>query len=465
MDKVVCVILAAGLGKRMGADLPKVAIKTREKALLEHVLDSSAEVNPEKTIVITGYKNEVVEELVKNSPSGARHAKVVFALQDKQLGTGHAVKCALPEFSDHKGTVLILYGDAPLIRSESIRLLLEHHRERNATLSLLSFEANYPHPYGRIVRSKRDGEVEKIVEAKDCNSAQKLIKESNSGIYAVESAFLRPAVNELTNDNAQKEFYLTDIVLRAAKEGQRIEAICLHDSNEALGVNTPIELSVVNRELEKRQIALLKASGVTVISEDSLFIDSNVKVAPGVILGPNVQLRGSTIVEKDSVVEGSAVIVNSTIAEGAVIKFCCRVEGSTIGRKAAVGPFAHIRPGTILGEEAKVGNFVETKNAKLSDHVKASHLTYLGDCEIGRDTNIGAGTITCNYDGKNKNKTTIGEGVFIGSDSCLIAPVDIGNGAYVGAGSVISKKVPAEALAFTRPPLVIKEGWSRTRKK
>lgn len=463
MDDLACVILAAGLGKRMGGDLPKAMVRTREKSLIEHVLDATATLRPLKTVIVTGHKREIIEPFVSTSPSAAQH-KIAFAHQPKQLGTGDAVKHALPVLGDFRGSILILSADAPLIESETLELFVKYHSSKKATVSLISFHAAPPSPYGRLIRNNKTGELEAIVEAKDCNIEQVLVDEVNSSIYAVDSAFIKPAIESLTNDNAQGELYLTDIVSKAHKEGQVISTFKLSDSEEALGVNTPSELSEVNRILGKRAISKLMEEGVEMLSPETCMVDSTVKVHPGAIIGPNVQLKGTTEIAKGVLIEGTAVIVDSKVSEGAEIRLGCRIEGAAIGPKAAVGPFAHIRPGTSIGSEAKIGNFVETKKAIIADGAKASHLTYLGDCKIGKDTNIGAGTITCNYDGKNKFETIIGDNVFIGSNTALVAPVKIGDGALIGAGSVITKDVPAESLGLTRPELVIKEGWTKRKK-
>jgi len=360
--------------------------------------------------------------------------------------------------------VLIVYADAPLIRGETLKLFLDYHLFKKATVSLISFTSPYPNPYGRIIRNRVSGDVEQIVEAKDCNIEELLIDEVNSGIFAVDSSFLKPAIDSLKNDNAQKEYYLTDIVGKATKEGQRVTGFKLHDSNEALGVNTPSELETVNRILAQRRISNLIDDGVLFDDPGSCFIDAGTALAPSASIGPNVQLRGQCKIEAGVIIEGTAIVINSYIKKGAHIRLGCRIEDSIIGENTVVGPFAHLRPGTVLGNEVKVGNFVETKNAKLADGAKASHLTYLGDCTVGENTNIGAGTITCNYDGYKKSTTTIGKDVFIGSNSALVAPVTLNDGVTIGAGSVITKDIPEYALALTRPELTVREGWSKKKR-
>ena len=463
MDTICCIILAAGAGKRMGGDLPKAVTQTREKALIDHLLDAVRPLKPAKTIVVAGHRQEVLKAHLASTASAQGHS-IEIAIQDQQLGTGHAVKCALPALQGFKGTVLITYADHPLFTTDTLELFTKYHAFKKATLTMLSFKAPPPNGYGKVVRDDK-GNIHRITEAKDCNPEEALISEVNSGFYAVDSAFLKPAVESLTNSNAQGEYYLTDIVEKAAKEGQTVTAFPLADATEAAGVNTPYELALVNEVLAQRQIKKLQLEGVSFLDPKSCFIDAGVTIAPGAHIGPNVQLRGSTRIASGAVIEGTAIIKNSTIAEQAVIKLGSHVENSSIGKDSSVGPFAHVRPGSNVGEHCRIGNFVETKNATLHDGAKASHLTYLGDCVVGKDSNIGAGTITCNYDGYNKAKTTIGAGVFIGSNSALVAPVKIGDGALVAAGSVITRDVPADALGLGRARQENKEAWAKQRRK
>jgi bifunctional UDP-N-acetylglucosamine pyrophosphorylase/glucosamine-1-phosphate N-acetyltransferase len=464
MEKICCIVLAAGMGKRLGGEVPKALAKTRERALVDHVLGALEQLNPEKTIVVTGYKRDLLESHLSSSPEAARH-KIEFALQSEQLGTGHAVQCALPALAGFTGTVIITYADQPLFTAETLQHLVSYHTFKKATLSMITFHCPTRNSYGRIVRDKASGAIVCIREAKDCNPEELLIPEVNSGVYAIDSSFLTPAVTGLTNDNAQKEFYLTDIVEKAAKEGQTVAAFPIADSSEAAGVNNASDLHFVNKILAERQISRLTETGVLFDDAASSCIDPTVTIAPGVRIGPNVQLLGNTSIAAGARIEGTSLIKDSTIGEHVSIKLGCRIEGATIGAQSSVGPFAHLRPGTSLATEVKIGNFVETKNAVLADGAKASHLTYLGDCTVGRGTNIGAGTITCNYDGYKKSRTTIGEGVFIGSNSALVAPVTIGDNALVAAGSVITRDVQPEALAMGRAKQENKEGWAGRRRK
>ena len=463
MDTICCIILAAGAGKRMGGDLPKAVTQTREKALIDHLLDAVKPLKPVKTVVVAGHKQEVLKAHLTNSPSAQGHS-IEIAIQDQQLGTGHAVKCALPALQGFQGTVLITYADHPLFTTETLELFTKYHSFKKSTLTMLSFKAPPPNGYGKVIRDEK-GNILKITEAKDCNPEEALVSEVNSGFYAVDSAFLKPAVESLTNSNAQGEYYLTDIVEKASKEGQTVTAFPLADAGEAAGVNTAYELGLVNEVLAQRQIKKLQLDGVSFLDPKSCFLDAGVTIAPGAHIGPNVQLRGTTRIASGAVIEGTAIIKDSTIAEKAVIKLGSHIESSSIGKESSVGPFAHVRPGSTVGEHCRIGNFVETKNTTLHDGAKASHLTYLGDCVVGKDSNIGAGTITCNYDGYNKAKTTIGAGVFIGSNSALVAPVKIGDGALIAAGSVITRDVPADALGLGRAKQENKEAWAKQRRK
>ncbi|MCO6431102.1 MAG: bifunctional UDP-N-acetylglucosamine diphosphorylase/glucosamine-1-phosphate N-acetyltransferase GlmU [Deltaproteobacteria bacterium] len=438
----------------MGSELPKVITRTISKPLINHVLESAAKLAPERIVVVTGHRRELVEDAVGGD------CCVEFAYQEKQLGTGDAVKSALPALQDFKGAILILYGDCPLLTSSTLVEFRNSHVAANATLSFITSRAESPNQYGRVLRSA-GGEVAGIREARDCTPEELLISEVNSGVYLVDSSFLKPAVAALNNDNAQGEYYLTDIVSAAVREGQIVNAWLLEKSEELLGVNNLYDLSLVNRVLHMRNTKELIESGVIVEDPATCYVEEGVKVSPGAVLGPNVKLMGSTVVGRGAVIEGTALIKDSQIGEEAVIKLCTRIEGASVGERCSVGPFANIRPGSLFEPEVKIGNFVETKKARLKQGVKASHLTYLGDCTIGENSNIGAGTITCNYDGYKKYETLIGKGVFIGSNTSLVAPVAVHDGATVGAGSVITKDVEKDALAFTRPVQVSKAGWSR----
>lgn len=460
MDSIALIILAAGKGTRMGQELPKVLTTTAEKPLITHVLDYGATLNPERIVVVTGYKQEAVESVILDSVPVAIKNRISFAFQQQQNGTGDAVRAALPHLSEFSGTVVILYGDVPLIKPQTLRDLVNTHNECKATITLISLKGDVSNAYGRIIRDD-SGAILKITELKDCTTTEKFIDETNSGIYAVDSAFLEPAIESLSNDNAQGEYYLTDIIEKAVKEGQTVASLALFDQAEIQGVNTRVDLLHVNKSLQKRRIELLLQNDVVIEDPDSFFVDPGVAIGAGTRIGPNVLLRGATRVGSNVTIEGTACLIDTIVESNVLIRFGVRAESAHIGDASQIGPFAHLRPGTQLDAQVHIGNFVETKKARLHSGTKAGHLSYLGDCEIHKDVNIGAGTITANYDGVNKNSTTIGENVFIGSNSVLIAPINIGKGAFVGAGSTLSEDVPEKTLVLTRAARKEKKDWHR----
>ena len=446
------IILAAGLGKRMKSSRIKVLHEAGGRALIDYVLDLATAVSKEKPIVVIGHQRDEVRTHLGD--------RAEIAIQDKQLGTGHAVMQAAPFFEEERGgTVLILSGDVPLTRVETIENLLAEHRREGNALTLLSMRLDEPALYGRVVRGAA-GSVARIVEAKDASAEELQIHEVNAGIYVFDADSLFRHLRGLSTNNVQGEYYLTDVLESIRKEGKRVGAIVGGDAIEAFGVNSRAELAQVERELRRRTIEMLMDDGVTFRNPDAVTIDTTVRIGADTIVYPFVVLEGATTIGRNCVIEPGVHLKNVKVADDVTIKTGSVAAGSTIERGAAVGPYAHLRPGTVLGESVKVGNFVETKKAVFGPGSKASHLSYIGDAEIGADANIGAGTITCNYDGVNKHKTTIEEGVFIGSDTQLVAPVTIGRGAYIGAGSTITKNVPADALALSRTPQKTVEGWA-----
>lgn len=467
MDSLAVIVLAAGLGKRMGSNIPKVLHKTIEKTLIEHVLENASSLNPERIVVVTGFEREKVEEQVTAALNAGAfgNTTVSFAWQKTQLGTGDAVKYAVPQLDGFTGTVVILYGDVPLLRPETLVSLLIKHQKEKASLTLMSAISDEQRAYGRVIRDKNTRRILRVTEARDCNAEELLIREVNSGIYAVHSTLLPLALESLNNNNAQAEYYLTDIVEFAVLHDFSVSSLTLYETEELQGVNNLLELSFINSTIMKRRRERLITSGVFLVDPASFFVDPEVVVEPGASIGPNVQIRGKSVIKSGVVIEGTSYIADSTIEEGVRIKIGVRIEGSTVRRNASVGPFSQLRPESIIGEEAKIGNFVEIKKSTIEAKVNACHLSYIGDAFVGQNSNIGAGTITCNYDGKEKHRTTIEKNTFIGSDTVLVAPVTVKEGAYVGAASVITKEVPKDSLALTRPPLVIKEGWAAIKRK
>lgn len=467
MDSLAVLILAAGKGKRMKSHLPKVVAIADGLPLVQHVLCAAAPLHPERTVIVTGHMREVVEETVEKGANFGLYPRegISFAQQVQQLGTGDAARAALASLEGFSGPVVILYGDVPLLTTGTLRQMIELHNREKATVTIVSALTENPHGYGRIVRDSTGKYAERVVETKDCSPEELQIKEINSGLYVVDSAFLKPALEDLTNDNAQGEYYLTDIIRKATTEGQTVSVLQLTAIEEVLGVNDPVELSRAGQILRRRRLEDLLREGVIFEDPDTAYVDRGVLIKGGARIGPSVQLRGRTQIEEEVVIEGNAYLVDTTVHRGARVKFGVRTESSTIGERAQVGPFAHLRPGSELGEEVKIGNFVETKKASLAKGAAASHLTYLGDCEVGEGSNIGAGVITCNYDGAAKHKTIIEANVFVGSNSSLVAPVTVEEGSTIGAGSTITKKVAKGTLALTRAALVVKEGYIRKTKK
>ena len=466
-DPVAILIMAAGKGTRMNDERPKVVIPVGGVPMIQRILRTASELAPKHTVVITGHCREQVESCVAAGSAAGLYPPngITYAVQEQLLGTGDAVRSGMQALNEFVGTVLILSGDVPLIETSTIANLLATHHESKATVSFVTCSLTQPKRYGRVVRNAETGLVQKIVEAKDCTAQQLLVSEINAGIYAIDSAFLAPALEKLDDGNAQGEFYLTDLIEDAVSQGQGVSTLLLEDPTELLGVNSRSDLCLVNQAVQRQKVMQLIESGVIVKDPESLYVEEDVKVEAGVVLGPNVQLLGETHIKRGTSIEGTALIVNSTVGPDAELRLGVRVEESQIGAKTLVGPFAHLRPDTILEDHVKLGNFVETKRATLRKGAKASHLSYIGDAEVGADANIGAGTITCNYDGFQKHHTSIGAGAFIGSNTSLIAPVSIGAGAITGAGSAISKDVPQDALAVTRAPQAQRDGWAAKKRK
>jgi bifunctional UDP-N-acetylglucosamine pyrophosphorylase/glucosamine-1-phosphate N-acetyltransferase len=443
------VILAAGQGTRMRSALPKVLHPVAGNSMLGHVIHSARQLSPQGIHVVIGHGADLVREQLAADDLN-------FVLQDKQLGTGHAVAQAVPALT--ADTVLILYGDVPLIEVETLQRLLTLVNDQQ--LGLLTVTLDDPAGYGRIVRDEHD-RVTAIVEHKDASEAQKAIREGNTGILAVQGKRLADWLGRLSNNNAQGEYYLTDVIAMAVNDGLTVATAQPLDAMEVQGANDRKQLADLERHYQLREARRLMALGVTLRDPSRFDVRGEVTVGRDVMIDINVILEGRVVIEDDVSIGPNCVIKDSTLRKGAIIKANSHLEGAIVGEAADAGPFARLRPGSVLGPRAHVGNFVELKNAEMGEGAKAGHLTYLGDAVIGARTNIGAGTITCNYDGANKHKTVLGEDVFIGSNNSLVAPVTIATGASTAAGSTINQDVAAEQLAVARARQRNIDGWKR----
>ncbi|TVT82157.1 bifunctional UDP-N-acetylglucosamine diphosphorylase/glucosamine-1-phosphate N-acetyltransferase GlmU [Pseudomonas sp. H3(2019)] len=443
------VILAAGQGTRMRSALPKVLHPVAGNSMLGHVIHSARQLDPQRIHVVIGHGADVVRERLAADDLN-------FVLQDKQLGTGHAVAQAVPFIT--ADTVLILYGDVPLIEVPTLQRLLK--LVAPLQMGLLTVELDDPTGYGRIVRNA-DGRVTAIVEHKDASEAERTITEGNTGILAVPASHLGDWMSRLSNNNAQGEYYLTDVIAMAVSDGLVVDTEQPHDAMEVQGANDRIQLAELERHYQLREGRRLMAQGVTLRDPARFDVRGEVTVGRDVLIDINVILEGRVVIEDDVVIGPNCVIKDSTLRKGVVIKANSHIDGAVLGEGSDAGPFARLRPGTVLEARAHVGNFVELKNAHLGEGAKAGHLTYLGDAEVGARTNIGAGTITCNYDGVNKWKTVLGEDVFIGSNNSLVAPVDILDGATTAAGSTITSTVDKSQLAVGRARQKNIDGWKR----
>jgi bifunctional UDP-N-acetylglucosamine pyrophosphorylase/glucosamine-1-phosphate N-acetyltransferase len=465
-SKLAVVVMAAGKGTRLKSGRPKVLHEIGGKPLLGHVIAAASRVvAPGDIYVVVGHQAERVKAAV--AETGVR-----FIEQADQRGTGHAIQCALAAIAGYEH-ILVLSGDVPLIRPQTIEQLWKFHLAERATMTLLTAVPADPTDYGRVIRRSPDShlsrkdllpEVEAIVEQKALTAEQQNVREINSGIYAFRTAPLRAYLDKLSTNNAHGELYLTDMAGILSAAGERVVAIEAADAAEVLGANTIAELVALDATLRAATASRLMAAGVTIFRPETCVIDTEVEVAPDTVIEPFVQLLGSTRIGADCLIRSYSVLENCTLGNSVLIRQSCVMAESTVGNGAKIGPFAHLRPGSEIGDEAHVGNFVETKKARLGKGAKANHLTYLGDAEIGEGTNIGAGVITCNYDGVQKHTTSIGKDVFVGSDSTLVAPVTVEDGAYIGAGSCITKDVPAGSLAVARAQQIVKPGWAAARR-
>lgn len=454
--KFTAVILAAGKGTRMKSSLSKVLHHICGRPLIAFPVEAAKNAGAGQITVVVDQDGEEIKNVLNND-------NLSFAVQKEQLGTGDAVISSKGFINDLSIPVVILCGDAPLIREETIAALVERHNAEKNSITVLTAEFSDPTGYGRIVR---DGDnVVKIVEQRDASPEEKKIKEINSGIYCVDGEYLFKTLESVNNKNDQREYYLTDIVGIAKKDGKKVGGLKVQDVDELMGINSRKELAIANSKMGSRIIDMLMREGVTFIDPDCTYIDATVKIKNDSIIYPMVRLEGQTVISEKAIIESGCIINNSDVGPETHIKPYSVISDSIINEGAVIGPFAHIRPGSTIKTGAKVGNFVELKKTTLGKGSKANHLSYIGDSEVGEGVNIGAGTITCNYDGYNKFKTTIENGVFIGSGTNLVAPVTIGSGATLGAGSTITKDVLPYSLALTRTDQKTVKDWSKKRMK
>jgi len=451
-------IMAAGKGTRLKSKRPKVLHEVGGRPLLEHVIRAATSlVPPQRVFTIIGHEADAVAAAVQ-------HTGVDFVMQTEQRGTGHAMQCAREALQDSEH-VLVLSGDVPLIRPATLQKLVDFHLVQRAAMTILTAEPADPTGYGRIIRPKAGAaSVSAIVEQKALDRKQQKVREINSGIYVFRTADLYAYIHKLSTDNAHGEYYLTDVTKLLVKAKKKVVGIKTEDPVEVLGANTLAELVMLDADMRRAKAQALLASGVTIFRPETCVIDAEVEVGADTVIEPFVQLLGKTKIGSDCRIRSYSVIKDSTLADGVQVRPGCILDEATVATGAILGPYSHLRPGSDIGEQAHVGNFVETKKTRLGKGSKANHLTYLGDAEIGDKVNVGAGTITCNYDGVNKHVTRIEDGAFIGSDSTLVAPVTVGKGAYVGAGSCITQDVPEDSLALGRAQQVVKADWAKKRR-
>jgi bifunctional UDP-N-acetylglucosamine pyrophosphorylase/glucosamine-1-phosphate N-acetyltransferase len=447
------VVLAAGKGTRMKSALPKVLHRVAGVPMIDHVLSTASAIAPRTVTVVIGHLGEILRVAL------SRHAGLTFVVQEPQLGTGHALLMAEPMLGKAVGTVVLLSGDVPLLSAKTLEALVHHHAATGATATIVTAEVADPTGYGRIVR--RGERIARIVEDREATPDERALGEINSGIYAFALAGLFDALRQIATENTQGEYYLPDLVEIFLASGRRVETITVTDANEIRGINSRLELEAVSQIVRSRKNDELMTAGVTIEDSASTYIERDVRVGPDTVIHPNVSLEGSTTIGAGCEIHSGVRIVDSRVGDRVVINNHCVITDATVEHDARVGPFAHLRNETSVGARARVGNFVELKKTVLGPGSKAMHLTYLGDATIGEHVNVGAGTITCNYDGFSKFRTIIGEHAFIGSNTALVAPVTVGDGAYVATGSVVTSDVPADALTIARARQVDKPGRAR----
>ncbi|WP_350255185.1 bifunctional UDP-N-acetylglucosamine diphosphorylase/glucosamine-1-phosphate N-acetyltransferase GlmU [Bacillus halotolerans] len=449
MDKRFAVVLAAGQGTRMKSKLYKVLHPVCGKPMVEHVVDEALKLSLTKLVTIVGHGAEEVKKQLGD--------KSEYALQAEQLGTAHAVKQAQPFLADEKGVTIVICGDTPLLTAETMEAMLKEHTQKEAKATILTAVAEDPTGYGRIIRGE-SGAVQKIVEHKDASEEERLVTEINTGTYCFDNEALFRAIDQVSNDNVQGEYYLPDVIEILKNEGETVAAYQTGNFQETLGVNDRVALSQAELFMKERINKRHMQNGVTLIDPMNTYISPEAVIGSDTVIYPGTVIKGEVQIGEDTIIGPHTEIMNSSIGSRTVIKQSV-VNNSKVGNDVSIGPFAHIRPDSVIGNEVKIGNFVEIKKTQFGDRSKASHLSYVGDAEVGTDVNLGCGSITVNYDGKNKYLTKIEDGAFIGCNSNLVAPVTVGEGAYVAAGSTVTEDVPGKALAIARARQVNKDDY------
>ena len=458
------IILAAGRGTRMRSERAKVLHAVAGKPFILSVLDAALALTPDRIAVVVGHEAEKVERVCAEHLTGrGAETPVVYSLQREQHGTGDAVRAAAPAFEGFAGDLLVLYGDVPALTPATLSMLIAHHRRAGAALSLLTATFDDPSGYGRI-RRRADGGIAGVVEERDLAAAERGIREVNPGIYCAAADFLLPALTRLRDDNVQREYYLTDVVGMAVADGLPVATLPVADIEEVAGINSRKEMARMEERVRRALVERWMEAGVTFRNPATAYIEDGVTIGADTEIGPNVQLLGRTAIGRGCRIDGTALLRDAAIGDRVHLRLGVVMTDCRVGDDAVIGPFAHLRPRSVLAPGVHIGNFVETKNVRLGAGTKANHLTYLGDAEVGDHTNIGAGTITCNYDGFTKHRTVIGSRVQIGSDTQLVAPVTVADDAYVGAGTTVTRDVPAGHLVLSRVPQRTVAGWVERRR-
>jgi len=453
MKRLAAIILAAGKGTRMKSSLPKVLHPIAGRHMIEWVVEAASATGADPVVIVIGSGGDRIRDLFANSTG------VIFATQQEQLGTGHAVASAIGALGDFNGDILILCGDTPLLTPGTLKGLIASHRSSDSYATMLTAIVQNPHGYGRVIRDTAGKSILRIAEQKDATDDELRINEINSGIYCMKSDFVFDNIDSLRSDNAQKEYYLTDMIPLAASSGLTLHGVPCLDPDEIMGVNDRVQLAAASHMLRERINRSLMLSGVSMIDPERTYIDHGTFIGGDTVIYPGCSITGGSVIGKNCLIENGAIISASHIGNGCHIKSGSVMEGALLRDGVTVGPMAHLRPGTELMDDVKIGNFVETKKAVIGRGSKASHLTYLGDAEIGAEVNIGCGTITCNYDGISKHCTVIEDRVFIGSDVQLVAPVKVGANSLVAAGTTVTEDIPPDSLAIARVPQLNKVGW------